>query len=142
MTLRFGDEKNLVNKGTAGQYAASMLDKGTSKMTRQQIKDEFDKLKARVSFSGGATAVSVSIETTSPNLEETLKLVGHILKEASFPTDEFEKLKNEKECLEEKDSLKILNQAIDKKNKILQKTSKVYTIPYVWTESEFKRINL
>jgi zinc protease len=96
MTLRFGDEKNLVNKGTAGQYAASMLDKGTSKMSRQQIKDEFDRLKARVSISGSATAVNVSIETTGPNLAETLKLVGHIVKEASFPADEFEKLKNER----------------------------------------------
>lgn len=95
MTLRFGDEKNLVNKGTVGQYAASMLDKGTSKMTRQQIKDEFDRLKARVNFFGGATSVGVNIETTRPNLAETIKLVSHILKEASFPADEFEKLKTE-----------------------------------------------
>lgn len=96
MTLRFGDEKNLANKGTIGQYTASMLDKGTSKMTRQQIKDEFDRLKARVSIFGGATSASVSIETTGPNLAETLKLVGHILKEASFPAEEFEKLKSER----------------------------------------------
>ncbi|MBX2962305.1 MAG: insulinase family protein [Cyclobacteriaceae bacterium] len=96
MTLRFGDEKNLVNKGTTGQFTASLLDKGTSKMTRQQVKDEFDRLKARVSFFGSASVVSVSIETTGPNLGETLKLVGHILKEASFPADEFEKLKNER----------------------------------------------
>jgi zinc protease len=72
-----------------------MLDKGTSKMTRQQIKDEFDRLKARVNFFGGATSVSVNIETTRPNLAETIKLVGQILKEASFPAEEFEKLKAE-----------------------------------------------
>jgi zinc protease len=95
MTLRFGDEKNLANKGTTGQYAARMLDKGTSKMTRQQIKDEFDRLKARVNFFGGASAVSVNIETTRPNLAETIKLVSQILKDASFPADEFEKLKAE-----------------------------------------------
>jgi zinc protease len=95
MTLRFGDEKNLKNKGSAGQYAARMLDKGTSKMTRQQIKDEFDKLKARVNIFGGATAVSVFIETTKPNMEDVLKLVGQVLKYPSFPTDEFEKLKSE-----------------------------------------------
>jgi zinc protease len=95
MTLRFGDEKNLINKGTTGQYAARMLDKGTSKMTRQQIKDEFDRLKARVNFFGGATSVSVNIETTRPNLPETIKLVSQILKEASFPAEEFEKLKAE-----------------------------------------------
>lgn len=95
MTLRFGDEKNLMGKGTAGQYTARMLDKGTTKMTREQIKDEFDRLKARVNFFGNATAVSVNIETTRPNLPEVLKLVEHILKDAAFPVDEFEKLKNE-----------------------------------------------
>lgn len=95
MTLRFGDDKNLLNKGTAGEYAASMLDKGTAKLSRQQIKDEFDRLKARVNIFGGATSVSVSIETTRPNLAETIKLVSQVLKEASFPADEFEKLKLE-----------------------------------------------
>lgn len=95
MTLRFGDEKNLQNKGTAGQYAARMLDKGTSTLTRQQIKDEFDRLKARVNFFGGATSVSVNIETTKPNLAEVIKLVEQVLKDPSFPADEFEKLKSE-----------------------------------------------
>lgn len=94
-TLRFGDEHNLQNKGTAGQFAARMLDKGTAKLTRQQIKDEFDRLKARVNFFGGATSVAVNIETTRPNLPEVIKLIEQILKEPSFPTDEFEKLKSE-----------------------------------------------
>lgn len=95
LTLRFGDEKSLQGKGTAGQYAARMLDKGTSKLTRQQIKDEFDRLKARVSFFGGATSTAVNIETTKPNLTEVIKLVEQILKDPSFPADEFEKLKSE-----------------------------------------------
>lgn len=95
LTLRFGDEKNLVNKGTAGEYAAQMLDKGTSKLSRQQIKDEFDKLKARVNIFGGATSVSIIIETTKPNLASVVKLVEQLLKDPSFPADEFEKLKNE-----------------------------------------------
>ncbi|MBX2900987.1 MAG: insulinase family protein [Cyclobacteriaceae bacterium] len=95
LTLRFGDEKNLQNKSTAGQYAARMLDKGTSKLSRQQIKDEFDRLKARVNIFGGATSVFVNIETTKPNLVEVIKLVEHILKDPSFPADEFEKLKSE-----------------------------------------------
>src|SRR5690606_16648681 len=64
--------------------------------TRQQIKDEFDRLKANVNFGGGAAQTSVSITTTRPNLVEVLKLVEEILKEASFPAEEFEKLKNER----------------------------------------------
>lgn len=95
ITLRFGDEKSLSGKATAADFVASLLDKGTSKHTRQQIKDEFDRLKANVTVGGGATQAFVNITTTKPNLTEVLKLVGEILKEPVFPADEFEKLKNE-----------------------------------------------
>ncbi|HEY9489642.1 MAG TPA: pitrilysin family protein, partial [Chryseosolibacter sp.] len=95
MTLRLGEEKTLANKATAAEFAASMLDKGTTKHTRQQIKDELDRLKANVYIGGGATQAVVDITTTRPNLPEVLKLVDEILKEATFPQDEFEKLKNE-----------------------------------------------
>lgn len=95
ITLRFGDEKSLQNKGTIGEYTASMLDKGSLRRTRQQIKDEFDRLKANVMIFGGPTQTNVNITTTRPNLSEAIKLVAEILKEPAFPADEFEKLKNE-----------------------------------------------
>jgi zinc protease len=95
ITMRFGDEKSLQNKATTGRYAASMLNKGTSKKTRQQIKDEFDKLKANVFIGGGASQAFITISTTRPNLVETLKLVAEVVKDPAFPADEFEKLKNE-----------------------------------------------
>jgi zinc protease len=95
ITLRFGDEKSLSGKGTAAEYVASMLNKGTSKMTRQQIKDELDKLKANVFIGGGATQVIVNITTTRPNLAAALKIVSDVLHDPAFPADEFEKLKSE-----------------------------------------------
>jgi zinc protease len=95
MTIRFGEEKALQNRGTAAEYAGSMLNKGTSKHTRQQLKDEFDRLKANVNIGGGATQAFVTISTTRPNLAETMKLVAEMLKDPIFPADEFEKLKNE-----------------------------------------------
>lgn len=95
ITLRFGDQKSLAGKATAADFAGSLLDRGTSKHTRQEIKDEFDRLKANVSIGGGATQAYVNITTTKPNLPEVLKLVAEILKEPVFPQDEFEKLKNE-----------------------------------------------
>lgn len=95
MTLRFGDEKSLLGTATAADLAADMLTKGTSKHTRQQFQDELDKLKARVSITGGATQANVSIETTRENLVPTLKLVAEALKTPVFPADEFEKLKQE-----------------------------------------------
>lgn len=95
ITLRFGDEKSLTGKATAAQFAASLLNKGTSNKNREQIKDEFDRLKANVFIGGGATQVFVNITTTRPNLIEVLKLVGEVLTSPSFPADEFEKLKSE-----------------------------------------------
>lgn len=95
ITLRFGDEQSLMNRATAAQMAGQMLVRGTAKHTRQQIKDEFDRLKANVSVFGGATSAGASIETTRENLAEVFKLVAEILKEPSFPASEIEQLKQE-----------------------------------------------
>jgi zinc protease len=96
ITVRFGDEKTLANRATAGEFVAEMLNKGTAKHTRQQIKDEFDRLKANVFIGGGATQSFINLTTTKPNLTEALNLLMEVLKEPVFPVDEFEKLKNEK----------------------------------------------
>lgn len=95
LTLRFGDEKSLTNQGNAAAFAAAMLNKGTTTKTRQQIKDEFDRLKANVFISGGAQQAFANITTIRPNLPEVLKLVAEVFTTPSFPADEFEKLKNE-----------------------------------------------
>ncbi len=95
LALELGDEKSLTNRSTAGEFAAAMLNRGTAKHTRQQIKDEFDRLKARVGIFGGATSVTTTIETTRENLPAVMKLVAEVLREASFPAGEFDQLKQE-----------------------------------------------
>jgi zinc protease len=95
ITLRYGSEATLANKGTIAEYAAGLLNKGTSKHTRQQIKDEFDRLKANVFIGGGGNSAFVSITTIRPNLTEVLKLVAEVLTDPIFPSEEFEKLRNE-----------------------------------------------
>jgi zinc protease len=95
ITLRFGDEKSLRNKSTTADLAADMLMRGTAKHTRQQLKDELDRLKARVGVSGGPTQASVSIETIRENLPAVLRLVAEALREPAFPGNELEQLKQE-----------------------------------------------
>jgi zinc protease len=95
MNFRFGDEKSLMNRASAGQFAGQMLMRGTTKHTRQQIQDEFDKLKARASVFGGANNAVVSIETIRENFPAVLRLVSEILREPAFPANEFEQLKQE-----------------------------------------------
>jgi zinc protease len=95
MTLRYGDEKSLMNRSTAAQLAGAMLMRGTAKHTRQQIQDELDRLKARATVIGGPTQASVTIETTRENLPAVMRLAAEILREPSFPASEFELLKQE-----------------------------------------------
>jgi zinc protease len=96
LTLRFGDEKSLVDRSTAAQLAGGMLMRGTTKHTRQQIQDEFDRLGARV-FVGGAVAnASATVETSRENLPAVLRLVAEVLRDPAFPPSEFEQLKQQR----------------------------------------------
>jgi zinc protease len=69
--------------------------RGTAKKTRQQIKDELDRLKARVGISGGGNTLSVNIETVRENLPAVMKLVSEVLREPSFPATELDQIKQE-----------------------------------------------
>jgi zinc protease len=96
LTMRFGDEKSLMNRDTAASFAGQMLMRGTTKHTRQQIQDEIDRLKARAGVFGGTTQAGGTIETTRENLPAVLRLVAEMLREPSFPADEFEQLKTQR----------------------------------------------
>ncbi len=95
MTLRFGSLDAVRGKGTAASLAGSMLMRGTKSKTRQQVKDEFDRLKAQVSVFGGATSAGVRIQTQRSNLAAVLRLVGEVLRQPGFDAQEFKELKEE-----------------------------------------------
>ena len=92
LQLRFGTPESLVGKTITSGITASMLNKGTKSMDRQQIQDKLDALKARVRVSGGMSMVNVRMETTHDNLPAVIDFVGEILNEPSFPKEEFDKL--------------------------------------------------
>jgi zinc protease len=87
LDLNWGDEKNLFNTAITSAAANEMLMRGTSKYNREQLADAFAKLK----ISGGL----YRFDTTGPNLDAALRLVAHVLKEASFPAAEFEQLRQQ-----------------------------------------------
>ncbi len=95
LTLRFGTLASATGNATVADMAADMLMRGTRTKSRQQIQDEFDHLKARVSMFGGPTSVRVSVETTRPNVAPVLRLIGEILREPAFEGKEFEELRRE-----------------------------------------------
>lgn len=95
MSFRFGNEASLRNKAWVAGLTGSMLNRGTKTMSRQEIKDAFDNLKANVQFSSFYNTLTVRIETENENLADVIDLVGDIVKNASFPEEEFNKLVDE-----------------------------------------------
>ena len=111
MTLHYGSEAELKGKTDAASLVPMMMTMGTSKHSRRDIQDTFDKLKANVRISEGMSGggfgrfargtgsgpgtISVSIETIRPNLMAVLELVAECLRDSAFPEEEFEKQRKE-----------------------------------------------
>ena len=89
-TFRHGTEESLMGKDTAASLAGSMLMRGTAKRSRQEITDEFIRLKVAGGVSGGALSVGGSATTVRENLAEAIRLAAEIMREPSFPAEEFE----------------------------------------------------
>src|SRR5262249_41905711 len=91
LNLRLGNEKDLFGQQASAMLAGRMLVRGTTKYTRSQLSDEFDRLKV----SGRVSGPGAGIQTTRPNLEGSLRLVAHVLREPAFPQSEFDQLVNQ-----------------------------------------------
>lgn len=92
---RFGDEKTLFGKVATAQLTASLLMRGTKNKSRQQIQDEMDRLKAQMRVGGGVNNVTFSIQTTEANLPGALQLAAEVMREPSFPENEFEQVRKQ-----------------------------------------------
>ena len=96
IALRFGDVNSLKNLGDIPSMTTSMLMRGTSKHTRQQIQDEFDRLKARVNINTWGSGLYAGVETTRENLPAALALLGEVLRDPKFDPKELEELRTER----------------------------------------------
>jgi zinc protease len=95
LRLRFGTLAAVSGKAVVADLATDMLMRGTSRHTRQQIKDSLDRLQTRVNVFGGPTQTMVMVETTRPNLPAALGLLAEVLREPAFDTVEFRTLRQE-----------------------------------------------
>lgn len=96
MGFRFGDEKSLFGKSTAGTLAGAMLMRGTKSKNRQQIQDETDRLKAQINVSASAGNGGAWTRTIEANLPDTLRFIRELLREPSFPESEFEQIRQQR----------------------------------------------
>ncbi len=95
LTLRFGDADSLKGQTTAAQLLGRLMTRGTKKHSRQEIEDALDKLKARLSAASGAGEITFSVECKRESVPAVLTLLTEILREPSFPADEFDVLKRQ-----------------------------------------------
>ncbi len=95
LNFRFGSEAALQNKRVVGDVVGRMLLRGTKSHTRQQLKDELDKLNTRLSIDGNADSVRVNVETRQSELTPVLKLIAEVLKTPAFDAKELEQLRRE-----------------------------------------------
>jgi zinc protease len=96
LSLRFGDEQSVAGKATEGALAGGMLLRGTTKKSRQEIDDAFDKFRAKVSVSGTQTGATANGQTVRAQLADTLRLTAEVLQDPAFPAAELETLKRQR----------------------------------------------
>ncbi|MDP5029087.1 pitrilysin family protein [Paraglaciecola sp.] len=94
MSMYMGDLASLQGKQIIAEATGDMLMRGAAGFTRQQLQDEFDKLKAQVRVSSTPTNVTARINTTKENLPAVLELMSKVFKQPSFDAKEFEQFKS------------------------------------------------
>ena len=93
LRLHYGDESSLKGQETVASFVGRLLDKGAAGMSRAQISDEFDKLRAEVQFGASGQALTVGISTVRENLPAVLALVGKVLREPTLAQDALDELR-------------------------------------------------
>ncbi|WP_121352478.1 M16 family metallopeptidase [Flavisolibacter nicotianae] len=92
ISLRMGDENNLMNKAEIATITAAMLKTGTTSRTKKQISDELDRIKTDISFNDAPGGLLVRINTDQQNLAAALSLLDDLLHHPKFDSAEFEKV--------------------------------------------------
>jgi zinc protease len=89
LNLHWGNEESTQGRSTACSLAGDMLMRGTTRHTRAELDEAFDRLQATVSVS----ASGATLEVRRKNLEPALRLAAEVLRSPSFPAAEFDELK-------------------------------------------------
>ncbi len=95
LTLRFGDEQSLKGTVAVADALAALLDKGTSRLSRQQVQDRLDALKTELGVSSAPGSVTVSLSSRRETLPDALRLVGELLRDPALPADAFDEYRRQ-----------------------------------------------
>ena len=89
MFFFFGTEKSLTNRRIDISNAAGILPRGTTKRSRTEFQDELTNLKAEIIVIPTRQGFIVHLKASKENLEKAVALVGEMLREPAFDSNEF-----------------------------------------------------
>ena len=97
MQIQFGTAQDLRGQRVNAAAVADQLNRGTAKLSRQDIQDRLDKLQAELGFSGSGTTLRIAMSTKGENLPELTTLALDIVRNANFPKDQLEEYQRQLE---------------------------------------------
>lgn len=95
LALRYGTVESLRGQTGPCEILPQLMLRGTKALSRQEIDDALDKLRAQVSITGRPGELVVSVNARRQTLPEVLTLLRQVLREPSLPEKELELLKQE-----------------------------------------------
>ena len=95
LTLHFGDAASLAGQSEIGEFVASLLDKGSTTMNRQQVQDRLDELKTEMSVRSQPGRVSVVLQSRRVHLANAIGLAVELLRNPAFPPEALDELRRQ-----------------------------------------------
>ena len=87
LTLHFGDEASLFGQKDVADFTASLLDKGTATLNREQLQDRLDQLNTELNVSSSPGRVTVTLSSRRGQLPAAIALVSELLRNPALPAD-------------------------------------------------------
>ena len=102
LNIHYGNESALTGKNTPASLMPSLLTRGTKNKSRQQLEDALAGLKAQWRATGSVGEIQVSVVCQRESVAKVMDLLQEVLREPSFPVEEFEIIKRQSKDLLEK----------------------------------------
>lgn len=95
-SMRTGDVDDFMNMGMVPSFTASMLNKGTTTRSRQEIEDELSKLKSSIFLRGRNGNTYATVTSTKKDLMATMEIMVDMIKNPAFDQAELDKIKTQR----------------------------------------------
>ncbi|MEJ5999613.1 M16 family metallopeptidase [Paucibacter soli] len=93
LTLRFGDAESLRGQRAAAEALAYVLDKGTTTLDRQQLRDRLDALKVELQIQPGPDSLTVAWVTKRAHAAEAARLIAQMLRQPRLAPEALEEVR-------------------------------------------------